>query len=82
MTEQERAAMRERQLLMDSDDYISSLLESKSKLKELETRLSDLQSKMGNAPAGGNTPQATTPAAPDAFRGSLPRPETVQWSCG
>lgn len=49
ITEESRKKLREQQMLMDSDDNLSSMLESRNKLKELETRIAELQTKVSTA---------------------------------
>jgi len=76
MTEKERAEIREQQLLMDGDDYVANLLASKNKLKELEGRIADLQTKVGTGVAPNAAPYTASPtgAAPAAIQSPNPEP--------
>ena len=67
VTEEMRAGLREKQLLLDADDQVAQLLSLKNTVKQLELRLNDIQLKMpGAAAASRTTPVPTAPASTPA----------------
>lgn len=86
ITEQERALLRERQLLLDADDQLAQFLSLKNTVKQMENRLNEMQLRLGGtlatnpdttitAPVGTPT-HAVTPASsakPDASAKVAPK---------
>jgi hypothetical protein len=72
ITEQERALLRERQLLLDSDDQLAQFLSLKNTVKQMENRLNEMQLRMGGTlatnpgadPNAANSTNATSNATP------------------
>ena len=80
VTEEMRAGLREKQLLLDADDQVAQLLSLKNTVKQLELRLNDIQLKMpGAAAASRTTPVPTAPASTPASAPSIaPAPVAEQ----
>ncbi len=67
ITEEQRRELREKQLLMDSDDQVAALLALRNTVKQLESRLNAMQLSLSVATAAPPVATATAkPAAPDA----------------
>ena len=64
ITEEMRAGLREKQLLLDADDQVAQLLSLKNTVKQLELRLNDIQLKMPEAVAASKTTPAPPASAP------------------
>jgi pilus assembly protein FimV len=60
--ERMRERLRERQLVLDADDQVSALLAMRNSLKQLETRVAELQLKLAQMPA--SLASRTAPVAP------------------
>jgi pilus assembly protein FimV len=70
-----RAQLRERLLLLDADDQVSALLQMRNSLRQLESRVAELQLRMASTlPPVASAPQ---PAAPDAPAQVAPAPPAV-----
>lgn len=71
MDEKMRAQMRERLLLLDSDDQISALLSMRNNLRALENQVAQLQQRLVAADAAGGSASGTgTGGAPGAQTGA------------
>jgi len=71
MDEKMRAQMRERLLLLDSDDQISALLSMRNNLRALENQVAQLQQRLVAADAAGGSASGTgTSGAPGAQSGA------------
>ena len=91
MTEEERAQLREKQLLLDADDQVANMLALKNSVKQLEARLAGLQAQIAVAPVKvappvtGNTPSPTEAPARGAVTAKTsdarPAPQTtvIEW---
>ena len=77
MTEQERAQLREKQLLLDVDDQVSNLLSLKNSVKQLETRIAEMQSQLAAAKPATNVPPTATEPVPPAIAAPKPQPAPV-----
>lgn len=70
VSESTRAALREKQLLLDADDQVAALLSLRNTVKQLEGRLNEMQLKLstmppaGAAKAEGNKADIAKPPAP------------------
>ena len=53
VTDEQRRQLREKQLVLDSDDQVAALLSLKNTVKQLEQRLNEMQIKLAAAPAIG-----------------------------
>lgn len=79
--DRKRALLRERQLVLDSDDQVAALLALRNSMKQLESRVADLQLKLAAMPASlaRSEPAASVPPPhkappPVAARPEPPRP--------
>jgi hypothetical protein len=60
-----RAQLRDRQLVLDSDDQVAALLALRNSVRRLETKVAELQLKLSDMPASFPPPKAAEkPAAP------------------
>jgi pilus assembly protein FimV len=66
VTEEVRAQLRERQLLLDSDDQVAQMLALKNSVKVIEKRLNELQLKLASVPGLAMTESAAKPATTTA----------------
>lgn len=76
VSESTRAALRDKQLLLDADDQVAALLSLRNTVKQLEGRLNEMQLKLSTttlpavrpeaAPATQSAPQVTAPSSPPA----------------
>lgn len=80
LTEQDRAPLREKQLLLDADDQVSNLLALKNSVKELQAQLADMQAQLASAKVGAENaapkppPAPAVPAVPAATKPTVPGP--------
>ena len=75
ITEEQRRELREKQLLMDSDDQVAALLALRNTVKQLESRLNALQLSMSVATAAPVAATATAkPMAPETIAPPQPPP--------
>lgn len=51
VTDEQRNLLREKQLMLDSDDQVAALLSLRNTVKQLETRLNEMQLKMATTPS-------------------------------
>jgi pilus assembly protein FimV len=58
-----RAQLRERQMILDQDDQVAALLELRHSVKQLETRVAELQLKLSGMPSSFPAPR-TAPETP------------------
>jgi pilus assembly protein FimV len=66
VTEEVRAQLRERQLLLDSDDQVAQMLALKNSVKVIEKRLNELQLKLASVPGLAMAETAAKPATTTA----------------
>jgi Tfp pilus assembly protein FimV len=72
LSEQQRATLRDKQLLLESDDQVATILQLKNSVKQLEDRLAAMQLKLGQVPAASvSSASGVPPAKGDA---ALPKP--------
>lgn len=79
ITETERAVLRERQFLLDADDQIAQFLSLKNSVKQLESRLNQVQARLDAEAINNNAnpslnPSSQTAAQPTATQ---PAPQTI-----
>ena len=79
VTDEQRRALREKQLMLDSDDQLAAFLSLRNTVKQLEQRLNVLQLKMATATAiPAKAPATVTPAtAPAPALPAAPASATV-----
>ena len=76
ITEEQRRELREKQLLMDSDDQVAALLALRNTVKQLESRLNALQLSMSvTTAAPAAAPATVKPVAPEVI--TPPQPTVV-----
>jgi pilus assembly protein FimV len=76
VSESTRAALREKQLLLDADDQVAALLSLRNTVKQLEGRLNDMQLKLATLPPAA-VPANTKPEPPAAAKApATPPPPT------
>ena len=66
VSEAQRDILREKQLILDSDDQVAALLSLKNTVKQLEQRLNEIQLKTSKTTAVPAAAPAAAPAAPTA----------------
>ncbi len=72
-----RAQLRDRQLMLDADDQVAAVLALRNSVKQLETRVAELQLKLAGMPS--SFPPAKAEPAPPAPRiVELPKPAAVE----
>jgi pilus assembly protein FimV len=69
MDDRKRAQLRERQLILDADDQVAAVLALRHSVKQLETRVAELQLKLAGMPSSfppprPPAPEKATPAPP------------------
>ncbi len=69
VTEEQRALLREKQFFLDADDQLAQFLALKNAVKQLETRLNDIQSRL---------PPALGSAVPPSQATTIPVPQPAQ----
>jgi hypothetical protein len=75
ITEEQRRELREKQLLMDSDDQVAALLALRNTVKQLESRLNALQLSMSvTTAAPAAAPATAKPIAPETIASPQPPP--------
>ena len=92
MTERDRAELREKQLLMDADDQVANMLSLKNSVKQLETRLAEMQQKLNvvstpaavaslpaPAPVGKTAAASAAPVALAPDKSSMAPASTLDW---
>ncbi len=68
ISEEERAQLREKQLLLETDDQVAQFLALKNTVKQMETRLNELQLRLSTlTPATATTTTAASPNASAAL---------------
>lgn len=60
VTEAARAKLREKLMLLDSDDHVAQLLSLRDTMKQMESRLTQLQAKLGSASSPESAPAASS----------------------
>ena len=77
MDERKRAQLRERQLILDTDDQVAAVLALRHSVKQLESRLAELQLKVASMPPSFPPPKAEAqPAAKPSAKPAAPTPVT------
>lgn len=82
LTDEQRLRLREKQLMLESDDQVATLLQLKNSVKQLESQLASMQQRMNQlsgapaAAATGTPPTAATatPATPTPPTAASPAP--------
>lgn len=75
VSEADRRAMREKQLLLDADDRQAALLSLRNTIRQLEARINELQLKASSGISPPTTAKAAAPAAVPAHSAPAPRAE-------
>jgi pilus assembly protein FimV len=81
VTEATRAALRDKQLMFDADDQIAAFLALKNTVKDLESRINEMQVVL-NASTQLSAAAAARPAAPMPKASSPPAPEAAPPATG
>lgn len=77
VSENDRRALREKQLLLDADDRQAALLSLRNTVRQLEARVSELQLKLASATSAPATGKPAAPVAPPAQTAPVPRAEVA-----
>ena len=73
-----RQQLRERQLVLDADDQVAALLALRNNMKQLETRVADLQLKLAQMPASLAARSEPAAAAPPPGKAPTPLPPKAE----
>jgi pilus assembly protein FimV len=63
VTDEQRSALREKQLMLDADDQVAALLSLRNTVRQLESRLNEMQLKLAVTPASNANKAEAKPAA-------------------
>ncbi len=76
--DRKRQQLRERQLVLDSDDQVAALLALRNSMKQLESRVADLQLKLAQMPASLAARSESAATAPAAAKAPPPAPPRLE----